>query len=188
MTVCDVISTADNILNLGIVSQLDLSSQTLAQAMSQNADCNVILHCCNGVLEELFSEHAVDCRSTVVEAVNGVIDTSALKLCRALFLVDSSGVKSPFTYCSTGLNVSRDGRYNLTYARLPDKLDFETEIPLPNCKITDRIFIYGVIAEYLRVLGDVTLSDSWAEKYKQAVSCAAASKTDLRMPSRRWLS
>ena len=187
MTVCNVITTADNILNLNIVSQLDVSAQTLAQAMRHNADCNLLLTCCNSVMEDLFRQFAFDCRSTVVEAVNGLIDTSLLKICRAVSLTDSAGRKTPFAYCASGLKVDADGKYNLTYARLPDELDFDTDVTLPNCKITNRIFTYGVIAEYLRIVGDYLNSQSWLGKFNQALTVATTSKTDLRLPSRRWL-
>lgn len=187
MTVSELIFKIDDVLNLDVISRLDTSNQTIEQAMKQDNCCKNLLTCCNFVSDQLYSDYALDCRSTVVEAKDGLIDTSGLKICKALSLVDGSGASAPFNYSSNGLTVKRDGKYNLTYARLPNHLDFDSAIELPNSKITDRIFIYGVIAEYLRIIGDYNQSQSWSGKYVQALTVAFASKTTGCLPKRRWL-
>ena len=187
MTVSELILNIDDLLNLQIISRLDLAEQTIPQAMEQDACCRNLLACCNFVSDELYNGFALDCRSTVVEAKKGVADVGGLKLGKALALVDSSGSSVPFRHGSDGLYVNRDGKYNLTYARLPDKLHFTSEIQLPNSKITDRIYTYGVIAEYLRIAGDFNQSESYSAKFVQALSQATSSKTSARLPRRRWL-
>lgn len=187
MTVSELILKIDAILNLGIADSLDVSSQTLAEAMKQDSRCKSLLECCNLVSDELFGDYAPSCRTTVVQAADGFIDTSLLSMSKALTIVDSVGRSVPFKYGQGGLLVERDGKYNLTYARLPERLTFDSVAQTPNSKITDRIFIYGVIAEYLRICGDYSQSASWAVKYKQALSVALSSKATARLPYRRWL-
>lgn len=188
MTVSELILKIDEILNLDVASRLDVSAQTIEQAMEQDACCKTLLTCCNFVSDELYSDCALDCRTTVVQAANGLIDTSGLKMSKAVLLVDSLGNNVPFRQTSSGLTVKSDGKYNLTYARLPCALSFASVIQLPNSKITDRIFIYGVIAEYLRITGDYLQSESYLGKFTRSLSAALASKTNARLPARRWLS
>lgn len=80
-----------------------------------------------------------------------------------------------------------DAKYNRARVNSPVPLTFESEATLPDSKITARIFIYGVIAEYFRIAGDYSQSVSWTEKYVNALSVAFSSKTTARLPSRRWL-
>lgn len=188
MTVSELILKIDEILNLDVASRLDVSSQTVEQAMEKDACCKTLLTCCNFMSDELYSDYALDCRTTVVQAANGLIDTSGLNIGKAVLLVDSLGNNVPFRQTSNGLTVKTDGKYNLTYARLPSELSFSSVVQLPNSKITERIFIYGVITEYLRITGDYFQSESYKAKFNQALSSAFAAKTTARMPVRRWLS
>lgn len=187
MTVSELILKIDEILNLGVASRLDVSSHTVEQAMEQDACCKTLLTCCNFVSDELYSDFALDCRSTVVEASDGFIDTSAFKISKALSLVDSLGKSVPFKRSLNGLIVKNDGKYNLTYARRPNPLMFADVIELPNSSITERIYTYGVIAEYLRITGDYLQSASWTAKLNQALAAMSSSKTSARLPGRRWL-
>lgn len=183
MTAVNVIETIDEILNLDIVKDVEGKTTTY------DADdrCRSLLSCCNFVLEDLYREHATDCHSTVVEAINGLIDVSDYRICKVVSVVDSCGVNVPFKYCSNGLSVKCDGRYNLTYAKLPKQVDYSCEIVLPSSVITYRMFIYGVIAEYLRRQGDYNSSAVWADKFDAALKVATSLKSNVVMPSRRWL-
>ena len=180
----DLILTIDKILDLGIAPDLDSGDAT----MDEDSRCLQILSCSNFVLEQLYREYASYVRKTVVEAVKGLIDTSALKLCKVFALTNSSGAKVPFTYTSQGLAVQTDGRYNLTYAKLPQEIvQGEEEIIMPSPKITIRMFIYGVCAEYLYRICDYTRSASYEEKFKSALTVASMSRNNCVMPVRRWL-
>lgn len=183
MTAANIIETIDEILNLGIAVDVKAGTTTF----DTDERCNSLLSCCNFVLEDLYREHAAGCHSTVVEAANGLIDTSDYRICKVISVVDSCGVNVPFKYCADGLSVKRDGRYNLTYAKLPKQVDYAGEIVLPSSVITHRIFIYGVIAEYLRRQGDYNNSAVWTDKFVSAVHVATSLKTNVVMPSRRWL-
>lgn len=180
MNVIEVIKTADEILSLGI------NVEETADLSSDNR-CVSLLSCCNFLLEELSREFASDCRTTVVQATDGFVDTRSLSLCRVISVVDSRGNTVPFKYAQGGIRVDFDGRYNLTYAHLPNKLDFTSEVALPTPRVTFRIFVYGVVAEYLRRLGDYVTCAVWQEKFDAALSVARRKSERLTMPSRRWL-
>lgn len=188
MNVLEVIKTTDEILSLGICDEFENGIDAAdVEELSSNKRCVSLLSACNFVLEELYRDFATDCRSTVVEAVNGHIDTRNLSLCRVVSLLDSRGRVSAYTYAADGIDVEFDGKYNLTYARIPDKLHFDSDLVLPSPRITFRIFVYGVMSEYLRRLGDYNACAVWQEKYDAAIEIARRKTAMLKMPSRRWL-
>lgn len=178
MTVTELITTVNSILNLGVNVEASLSEQPV---------CATLLACCNFVLEDLYRNHATHTRTTVVEAVDGFIPTKDIRLCRVFAVTDSCGRQTRYKYASGGLLVDVDGKYNLAYAKLPTELSFTSEVTLPSPRITDRIFVYGVIAEYLRITGDYTAASVWRDKFEAAVTVATADKTTAKMPARRWL-
>lgn len=178
MTVTEIISTVNNILNLGADVEASLSEQPV---------CATLLTCCNFTLEDMYRNYATCIRQTVVEAVDGFIPTNDVRLCRVFALTDSCGREARYKYTSGGLLVDVDGKYNLTYAKLPAELDFASEVTLPSPRITERMFVYGVIAEYLRMAGDYTAAGVWRDKLDAALSVATADKTTAKMPARRWL-
>lgn len=185
MNVVEVVETVDEILDLGIKTEID-DALPKAQAMAKNGKCVSLLSCCNFVSEELYRDYAVTRCNTVVEAKDGFIDTADLKMCRALALADSLGNFAPFKYAENGLAVKRDGKYNLAYAKLPAELGMESEIVMPAPRITYRMFVYGVIAEFLQREGDYSKSEIWRTKLNAALS-AASVNVCASMPVRRWL-
>lgn len=182
MTVANVIETVEEILNGGSV----MCAEENGENVSPDEKYKSLVSCCNFVLEDLYRDYATDCRKTVVEVKNGIADVSGLNMCRVLSLADSSGNSASFTYNSQGLLAETDGRYNLTYARLPQTLTYVSEVVLPDPRITYRIFIYGVIAEYLKRRGDYQKSAVWNDKFVTALSAAYRTCAGV-MPVRRWL-
>lgn len=187
MTVSELITQLDDVLDLNVVSRLDVSACTKEQAMEQDRACRSILACCNAVLGELYAKCASGVRATVVEACDGFIDTGMFKIGKVLSLKDSMGTDVPYSYAQNGLTVKRNGKFNLCYLRASEPLSFAGEIVLPDCRISGSVFLSGVAAEYLRIEGDYSRSESWANKYLASLELALADKSRLRLPSRRWL-
>lgn len=178
MTVTELISTINNILNLGANVEENMNGQPV---------CTALLTCCNLALEDLYRNYVACCRKTVVEAKDGFVDTKELKLCKVISLTDSRGCSAHFRYVDGGLLTQSDGKYNLIYAKLPSRLNFDSEIELPSPRLSSRIFVYAVIAQYLTLTGDYTAAQAWQDKLDAAISVAFADKAAGKMPSRRWL-
>lgn len=184
MTILEVVETVDTILNIGIIDCINPDEDKIAQ-LQRDDDVASIVSCCNYVLEELYRSSFVDCHTTVVEATEGVIDVSNLKMLRVLALRDAEGNKARIMQGEGCLYAPYDGKFNLTYARAPADVDLLSDLPA-NPRMTFRIFIYGVITEYLRRRGDFDQSLSWDEKYQNALT-AVATSPQRSMPTRRWL-
>lgn len=184
MTILEVVETVDTILNIGIAESVSPEEDKIAK-YQQDGDAASIVSCCNCVLEELYRDNFADCHTTVVEAKEGKIDVSRLKILRILALRDAEGNKVRFMQGEGCLYAPYNGKFNLTYARAPAEVDLLSDLPA-NPRMTFRIFIYGVITEYLRRRGDFNQSLSWDEKYRNALS-AAATAPQKTMPVRRWI-
>lgn len=182
MKVLDVIETCNKILDLNI-PVADISS-----GKAEPCDKTVrLISCCNDVLEELYCGYPSHVRKTVAEADNdGFIATSQYRMHRVLSLCDGEGVKVPYRYTQGGLLVSKGGKYNLTYARLPQTVGLRDSLEMPSPAVTDRIFVYGVLREYCLQTGDFTSSAVWQDKFSTALS-AATRQASTVMPARRWL-
>ncbi len=182
MKVLDVINACNKIL------ELDIAVDDIANGSAEPCDkTNRIIDCCNTISEELYRDYPTHCRRTVAEAdLEGFIPTSQYSLCRVLSLCDGEGSAVPYRYTQGGLLVGKSGKYNLTYAKLPRIVGLRDELEMPSPRITDRIFVYGVLREYTLQTGDFTSSAVWADKYDAALNVAVKQASAV-MPARRWL-
>ena len=167
---------------------LDVDEGAVSDDATAGGTCTrQLLNCCNSTLEELYRDYASSIRKTVVEAVEGFIDTSQLNLCKVISLVDGEGYDVKYRYSEGGLRVKEDGRFNLCYARLPGSVGLDDDIPLPSPRITERILAYGILREYFSINGDAYAASQWEERYRGALRIADVKSSAMTLPTRRWL-
>lgn len=145
-----------------------------------------LLLCCNCILEETYCTNATDVQKATVVATDGRIDLSQLRLCRVLRLTDVGGQNVNYRFSVNSLFVDENGTYLLTYAKLPETLSWDSEIPLPS-QITYLTFAYGVLSAYFLTIGDVETYRQWAVRYGDAMRNARAKSSSMSMPAGRWL-
>lgn len=181
MKINEIIKMSSEILNLNLPTEL------FDEEMPDDNMVRILLNSCNFVYEELYRDYATSLRKTVVEVIDGFVDTSVYRMCRVISLVDAEGNDVTFRYGDGGLYVDADGKYNLCYARLPDVLGWGDEVCMPSPRITERMFVYGVVREYYAVTGDWTLAKQWDTRFKDALQVAGVKTSSMRMPVRGWL-
>lgn len=181
MKLYEIIKTCGEVLNL------DFPEEYFTANSNDDGRVKILVNCANFVYEELYRDYATALRKTVVDAVNGFVDTSVYKLCKVITLTDSEGNDVKFRYGDGGIYVDEDGRYNICYARLPDILGWKDEVAMPSPRITERIFVYGVVREYLATLGDWANAKQWDDRFKSALQVACSKTTSMRLPVRGWL-
>lgn len=177
----EIVKISSEILNL------DLSEEYFENDLLPDDNVvKILLNCCNFVYEELFRDYATSLRKTVVEVRDGFADLSVYRMCKVISLVDAEGNDVKFRYSAGGL-YAEDGKYNLCYARLPDVLGWIDEIHMPSPRITERMFVYGVVREYYAVTGDWTQAKEWDVRFKDALQVAGVKTSSMKMPVGRWL-
>ena len=181
MKINEIVKMSSQILNLNLAEEYFDSNE-----LPDDNVVRILLTCCNFVYEELFRDYATSLRKTVVEVKDGFADTSVYRMCKVISLVDAEGNDVKFRYGDGGL-YAEDGRYNLCYARLPDVLSWDNEVHMPSPRITERMFVYGVVREYYAVIGDWTLAKEWDTRFKDALQVAGVKTSSMKMPVGRWL-
>ncbi len=155
-------------------------------APTDNSFVSKLLTCFEQVYDELYRDYATAIRKTVVESAGGVIDLSGYRLCKVISLVDGEGKNVPFRYSDNALRAD-DGRYNLTYARLPNHVSWNDELVMPSSCISERVLVYGVMREYLASINDWATARQWEERFKNALQAASSKTVSMHLPLRGWL-
>lgn len=145
-----------------------------------------LIGCCNSVLEVLYCDYATAIARCSVTAKNNFVDVTNLALNRVLSLTDANGNNVKYRYTSGGLFVE-NGSYVLTYAKLPPKILWDDEIVLPSPRITERIFAYGVVADYFLAVGDFDVANVWEARFRDALHSASLKTSHKSMPVGRWV-
>ena len=158
-----------------------------SKVKQEGSSARQLLNCFNFTLEELYRDYASSIRKTVVEVKDGFADTSDFKLCKVISLVDGEGNDVKYRYTEGGLAVDGDGKYNLSYARLPGDVGLDDDVTLPSPRITERVMSYGILREYFTINGDMATASVWEERYKDALRIVEVKTSSIKMPSRRWL-
>lgn len=178
-----LLTTCAEIIGLEFSDELLLGGK---EELARDVTVKRLLNCANSVLDSLYRSYSRISRNTVIQVVNGFAETESLKLIKVNSLTDSCGNAVKFRYRDNGLLVDTDGRYNLSYVHAPAEITVDSQIILPSPRISERIFVYGVIAEYYTLTGDLTLAAVWNDKYLNALQVLSLSVTSV-MPVRGWL-
>lgn len=182
MKLKEVIKACGELLSLDIAAGI---FQTDAEPESKEAVR--LLACFKQVYEQLYRDFAA-LRRTVVQSKEGVIDLSDVKLCRVVALVDGEGNSVPFRYSENALVVPRDGKFNLTYARLPDQMPgWGDQLVMPSPVLSERVLVYGIMREYLASIGDWATAAQWEQRFSTALQAASSKTAALHLPVRGWL-
>ena len=171
----------------GEMCHVDLSAVDFsAQTEPTDETALRLLECCNLVLDELYRRYALLICKTVVTAQDGFVSLADLPVGKIVSLRDAFGNDVRFCFAEGGLSVQADGKLNLVYSKLPKQVGWNDQLSLPSPEVSERIAVYGVIAEFLHSAGDESAM-SWQEKYEDAFRAATVKTNCGNMPCRRWL-
>lgn len=177
MTIKEIIKLCNQMADLE-VSESCFESDTL------DSKAQKLVQCSNLALEKLYGV-ATELHSTTVTAAKGFIDLSALKLDRVISLT-YLGKNASFRYGKNGLHVKNDGKYTLVFAAKAPKLGWADEVVLPSPRISERIFAYGIIAEFFYSLSDFSSAKVWENRFENALHTVTLKTSSLTMPVGRW--
>lgn len=87
---------------------------------------------------------------------------------------------------NTGGIVTKVGDVVIKYTYFPDDLLYDDAIDNYPTKINERIFVYGVMAEYLYVKGVFDEAQMWEEKFKLELQSCLRPQRNAKIKRRRW--
>lgn len=139
----------------------------------------------NTVAEQIHIEVSGQICQTVVEAKNGLVSLPA-DACKIVSLKSGGGAKVAYRFCGKGVFVKASGKLNLTYVTRFQSLSYDADYSMP-VPITERILVFGTVAEYLRIVGRYNDAEPFGQAYSDALENAAKKSGSANMPAPSWL-
>lgn len=106
---------------------------------------------------------------------------------KAISVTDESGNAVTFRYTDGGLLTTDCDKAAVIYAKRPTHPGWQDEVPVPTGIASDRVVIYGMLAEYFLMRGDVNQSAVWRTRFVDAATIDGDKKFARNLPQRRWL-
>ena len=161
------------------LSQGDTSGETIAKAL---------LRCFHLVENELALDYFPLYVEEVVLTETGKIFFSELSETpvRIELITNSEGNRAQFTLFPDYIKLEKPDTYTLVYCYAPQKKEIEGDSSFQTT-ISERLFAYGIAAEYCAACGLYEEGAVWDTKYKDAIKAAYKKKPCRIMRTRRWV-
>jgi hypothetical protein len=78
------------------------------------------------------------------------------------------------------------GKVKIVYTYSPEEKTIDGESDY-RTEISERLFVYGMAAEYSLAEGELEGASMWDKKYKEAIEAAYRIRPAKRLPARGWL-
>lgn len=148
---------------------------------------NKLLLCVNLTNNTIASQYFEIVGNINVNCGDGVIPYSTIstkEIVDIKYVLDCNGNKKKFSVLADGVHVPT-GNLNIIYSYLPDEVSENSTIDYYT-KIGCVLFSYGVVAEYLFLIGDIESAYSWDKRFKEELFSLSRPRRSIDLPSKRW--
>lgn len=154
----------------------------------QNDVINMLIECLNLTNTRIASEYLFIRDVVKIQVSNEELtfDQISPKNIFDVISVKRDGYPIQFTVRGGKLCTKQSGILEIEFAYLPEVLDIHGEIDYYSGRITERVFAYGIVAEYLAIKGNVDDSAMWEDKFLKSMSRSFVRHKEIVMPRRRW--
>lgn len=165
----------------------DIDSTTTMSAQSQSI-VNKLVECVNLINKNIATNYYVLKDKVVLKSNNNKISLATItnKEIIEILQVLINNVKSDFSVDSGYLFTKDTGTMTITYLYLPKTLTYTDNIDYYYNKVNESVFAYGVVSEYLYIMGNIVDAKMWEEKFVSSLSHSIKCRRDIIMPRRRW--
>lgn len=183
MTVKDIVTLAAT--QLGIAD--DLQDVIDGKTGADTKMATLLVECFNIVENELALDYLPLYAEDEMYSDTGKIEFSKLSQAavRILKVEDVWGNSLPFKLFPTYL-VTQPQKVKITYTYTPTKKTITGKSDY-QLLASERLFAYGVAAEYCVAMGLYEESAVWDKKYKESIEAARSNGKSVRLASRRWV-
>lgn len=186
MLVKNVVLSALNMLqNNDLINALKVGDELTAD---QKEELDLMVMCVNLVNNIIATEYIklkekVSFHSTGNKLLYS--DISNKNILDIVSITDEYGNKLKFQTEYDGI-ITKQGKLVITYVFIPDELTLEDEIDFKT-HLTERVFAYGVLAEYFFIKGVFDDASVWDIRFKQALQTIRRSLKEIKVLKREWL-
>lgn len=171
--------------------ELGMYEDILAYEKGENpafaSEAETLLACFNLVENELALDYLPLWAEESFQTNTGTIfyKQFSKKITRVVKVSDKWGNEIPFRIFPEYVAMQAE-EVNIRYAYAPEKkgLGDKTDFQL---RVSERLFAYGIAAEYSLLKGNFEEAAAWDAKYKEAIASAYRSGKSVRISSRRWV-
>ena len=154
----------------------------------QTKEINLLVDCVNLTNSNIAANYVKLYDTKSLKVRDGLIpfsELSAQTIYDIVSVKDVNGRTVDFDILNNGLSVKvKEAIVKFTY--FPEDVKYEDELTNFKIKINERIFVYGVISEYLYVKGVFDEAEIWEEKFKNELKNCLRTVKSHRTAKRRW--
>lgn len=178
------------LLNVCTMLQLnDVANEIELNEKSE--EVNLLLACLNYVNNIIATDYIKIYKTTqtIVSDCSKVIEFSNISNHTFLGIksvTDQRGNSINFSITDSGIIVNKSGTVRIRYACFPDEVDLKDCITDYKTKINERIFAYGVAAEYLFIKGVIDDASMWDVRFKRELLTITRKLNQTILPARAF--
>lgn len=150
-------------------------------------DTELLVECFNRVENELALDYLPLVAEDRITTTAGAVEYTQLRkpAARILSVEDGNGNTQKYRLYPDRLETVT-GKVKIVYAYTPSEkgLDGESEY---QTAVSQRLFVYGMAAEYSLAVGELESASAWDKKYKEAIQAAYRRRPAARIIARRWV-
>ena len=150
-------------------------------------DAELLLDCFNRVENELALDYLPLVAEDELISSTGVVAYAELAypVARILRVEDGDGNSLRYKLFPDRLEM-QSGALKIVYAYSPNRKEMDGESDYQT-GVSERLFVYGMAAEYSLAVGEFEAASVWDRKYKETIAAAYKARPVKRIRSRRWL-
>lgn len=150
-------------------------------------DAEILLKCFNRIENELALDYLPLIAEEEVLSSTGVVGFKELSYpaVRILGVEDGLGDSLSYKIFPDRLE-TQAGKVKITYTYSPQEKEIDGESEYQTA-VSERLFAYGMAAEYSLMEGELKSASIWDKKYKEAIRAAYKATPVKRLRARRWI-
>lgn len=150
-------------------------------------DTELLVECFNRVENELALDYLPLTAEDELVTATGEVPYSGLTYpaARILCVEDGDGNSLKYKLFPDRLE-TQSGKVKIIYTYSPSEKSIDGTSDYQT-GASERLFVYGIAAEYSLAAGELEAASAWDKKYKEAIEAAYRLRPVKRLRSRRWV-
>lgn len=179
-----IIKTLNLINNTRLIEAIDKETAT----EDEKKEINLILSCVNLTNSNIATNYVKLYDQATINNQNGVVPYSKISSKQIFDIVSVKnlyGTEISFLTTVNGLSTKK-GDIVVKYTYFPDDLTMESVVENYPIKLSERVFVYGVLSEYLYVKGVFDEAAMWEKRFKKEMFSIYKPQKSVKLKAGRW--
>lgn len=154
----------------------------------QQNEINMLVNCVNLTISNISSNYLKLYDIVEIENRGGIVNFSKISNKQIYDIVsvrNSHNKPISFNITPDGVN-TQTGKVIIKFTYFPDDVNFNDNITCFPLKLTERVVVYGVLAEYLYAKGVFDEALAWENRFKNEMKSINRPQKSISTKVRRW--